>query len=149
MPAVMNPITHSTRPRVERRAQNRVLAEKSGQRRNARNRDRRDHERPRRDRNLAPQRAHLAHVLLAGHRVDHAARTEEEQRLEERVGHQVENAGGERAHAQRQEHVAELADRGIGQHALDVVLHQAHASPRKSPSPRRRWPPRASATGAS
>ena len=47
------------------------------------------------DGNLLAQAAHLAHVLLAAHGVDHAARREEEQALEERVRHQVENARGD------------------------------------------------------
>ena len=40
-----------------------------------------------RDRHLLPQAAHLAHVLLAAERVNHATGSEEEQRLEERVRH--------------------------------------------------------------
>ncbi len=59
-------------------------------------------------------------------RVNHAARTEEEQRFEKRVRHQMEDSRGERAHAQRKEHVPKLADRRVGQNALDIVLHQRH-----------------------
>jgi hypothetical protein len=70
----------------------------------------------------------MAHVLLAAHRVDHAAGREKEQRLEKSVRHQVENAGGKRADAHRQKHIAKLTDRGIGKHALDVGLHQADGS---------------------
>ena len=72
-----------------------------------------------------PQAAHLAHVLLAAERVNHRARAEEEQRLEERVRHQVEHAGAVRADAAGQQHVAELRDGRVGEHALDVVLHHA------------------------
>ena len=68
--------------------------------------------------------AHVAHVLLAAHGVDHRAGAEEEQGLEERVREQVEDRDPVRADAERQEHVAELADRRVRQHALDVVLHQ-------------------------
>ena len=74
---------------------------------------------------LRAQCAHLAHVLLAAHGVDHTAGAEEEQGLEESVRHQVEDASRECADAAGQKHVTQLADGGIGQHALDVVLHQA------------------------
>ena len=60
------------------------------------------------------QAAHLGH-LLAVHRMDHAARAEEQQGFEEGVSHEVEQAGGAAADAERGHHVAELADGGIGQ----------------------------------
>ena len=47
---------------------------------------------------------------------------EEQQRLEEGVRHQVEDRHASRPGAQRNRHVAELRQRGIGNHALDVVL---------------------------
>ena len=61
-------------------------------------------------------------------RVNHRAGAQEQQRLEERVGENVKYAGGESAHAEREKHVAKLRDRGIREHALDVVLHQADGS---------------------
>ena len=66
----------------------------------------------------------MPHVLLAGHCVNDRAAAEEEQRLEERVRHQVECAGGKRADAHRREHVAELRDRRVREHSFYVVLHQ-------------------------
>ncbi len=57
--------------------------------------------------------------------MNHAARREKEQRLEERVRHQVKNAGGERANATREKHVAQLADGRVCENLLDIRLHQA------------------------
>ena len=85
----------------------------------------RDAHGPERPRNVRAQAAHLAHVLLAADRVNHRAGRQEQQALEERVRHQVEDAGGECAHAAGHEHVAELRDRGVGEHLLDVGLRDA------------------------
>ena len=71
------------------------------------------------------QAAHLAHVLLVMHRGDDRARAEEQQRLEEGVGEQVEDAEAVAADAEADEHVAELRAGRIGDDALDVVLHEA------------------------
>ena len=70
------------------------------------------------------QRTHLAHVLLAGEGVDHAARGKEEQALEEGVRREMEDACREGPHAESEEHVPELADSGIGNDTLDIILHQ-------------------------
>ena len=59
-------------------------------------------------------------------RVDHRARAQEQERLEESMGEEVEDAGAIGADALRHEHVAELGAGGIGDHALDVGLHQPH-----------------------
>jgi hypothetical protein len=72
---------------------------------------------------LRLERAHLVHVLLAVERVDDRAGAEEQQALEERVRHQVEDAGGKCADADADHHVADLADGRVGEDALDVGLH--------------------------
>ena len=56
------------------------------------------------------------------HAVNDGARAQEEQGFEEGVGDQMEDRGHIRADAQRGDHEAKLRDRGVGQHALDVVL---------------------------
>ena len=68
--------------------------------------------------------AHLAHVLLVMHGVDHAAGAEEQAGFEKRVGHQMENRRGIAADADADKHVTELAHGGIGENFLDVVLRQ-------------------------
>ncbi len=57
--------------------------------------------------------------------MNYAAGGEEEQCFEEGVGHEVEDTGGKGADSQGEEHVAELADGGVGEYALDVRLHEA------------------------
>ena len=112
---------------LDRRGQDFVLAPESREGRNAGNRNGRQQHRAVGVRDVALQPAHAAHVLLLVHGVDDAAGAEKEQALEEGVRHDVEQAGGERAHPAAEEHVAQLADRGIGQHPLDVGLHQGDA----------------------
>jgi hypothetical protein len=118
---------HDPQPRVaaiERLEQNLVLREEPGQRRDARDGDRPDDECPVGNRQVLLEAAHVADVLLTVQRVNHRAGSEKEQRLEERVGIEVEDAGAERPDAHRQEHVPELRDGRIREHALDVVLDQ-------------------------
>ena len=102
-----------------------VLAEKPREQWGAGDRERPDQECPVGDRQVLLQPAHVSHVLLAVQRVDHRARAEEQQRLEERVRVEMEDACRVGADAHRQEHVSQLRYGGIREHALDVVLHQA------------------------
>ena len=73
-------------------------------------------------RHVFAQPAHLAHVLLVVHRDDHRARAEEQHRLEKRMRHQMENRRRIGRCAERHRHIAQLRQRRIGDHALDVVL---------------------------
>ena len=70
------------------------------------------------------QAAHPADVLLAAQVVDHDSRGEEEQRLEEGVRHQVEDREAVRPDPRAEEHVADLGHRRVGDHSLDVPLHE-------------------------
>jgi hypothetical protein len=56
---------------------------------------------------------------------DHGARAKEEQGLEERVRHQVEDRHRVRGNAERDRHVAQLRQRRVCDDALDVVLDDA------------------------
>ena len=103
-----------------------VLRPEAREREDAGQRERADHERLVRLRHVLPQPTHvLLHVegvVRTG--VAHRARAEEEVGLEERVREEVEHRRGPRADAERHHHVAELADRGVREHLLDVVLHE-------------------------
>ena len=87
-------------------------------------RQRADQHRPEGLGDLVPQPAVVAHVLLVVHRGDHRAGAEEQHRLEEGVGEEVEHRHRIGADPRRHEHVAELRAGRIGDHPLDVVLHQ-------------------------
>ena len=86
--------------------------------------DRRGHG-PESDGEFLAKAAHLAHVLLAAHGVNDGAGGEEEQRLEERVRDEMKDGRGVGRDAAGEEHVAELRNGGVCEHALDVVLDKA------------------------
>jgi len=109
---------------LERVRENFVLAPKTRERRNARERERADDKDRRGDRHLFPQAAHAHHVVRAD-AVNHAARAQEQQRLEERVRDEMERARDVRADAERGDHEPKLRNRRVREHALDVVLRDA------------------------
>src|SRR5712691_2818771 len=84
---------------LERAQQNRVLAEESRKWWKSRDRQSRRQHRQVGPANLFAQPAHAIHVLLAAHGMNHAACRKKEQRLEERMGHQVKNARRKGANA--------------------------------------------------
>src|SRR5579872_799927 len=75
--------------------ENLVFAEETRCARDARNRDAGEEERPTCYGDSLAQTAHLPEVLLAAERMDDAACAKEEQRLEERMRHQMEDARAE------------------------------------------------------
>ncbi len=84
--------------------QDRILREKRRKRRESRNGNRAKEHAPVGGLDFLAEAAHVPHVLLAAHRVNHAASRKEQQRLEEGMCHQVENPRAERAYAAGQEH---------------------------------------------
>ena len=107
------------------RLDDRVLGVEAGEERRADQRQRADQRRDPGDRHVLAQAAHVADVLVVVHADDHRAGAEEQQRLEERVRHQVEHGDRVGRSAERHRHVAELRQRRVGDDALDVVLDDA------------------------
>ena len=70
------------------------------------------------------QAAHEADVLLVVKRVDDVAGTHEQQRLEDRVRHEVEHRRGVGADAHREDHQPDLRHRRVGDDPFDVDLAQ-------------------------
>ena len=67
----------------------------------------------------------MANILVVVHTDDYRTGSQEEQGLEKGMRHQMENGHGICRSAQRHRHVPELAKRGIGHHAFDVVLNDS------------------------
>ena len=64
----------------------------------------------------------MADVLVVVEGMDDIAGRHEEQRFEERMRHEVKHARGVSADPNGQEHVPDLAHRGVGEDPLDVNL---------------------------
>src|SRR5260221_1861406 len=111
---------------VEGPAKDFILAEKTGEGKNSGNRQSGDQHGVVSELDLLVEAAHFADVLLSRHGVDNAAGAEEREGFEEGVGHEVKNSGGEGAYTEGEEHVAELADGGIGENFFDVGLDEGH-----------------------
>ena len=56
--------------------------------------------------------------------MDHAPRAEEQTRLEKRMGEDVEKGRSVGPDPNPEDHIAQLADRRVGEHLLDIVLGQ-------------------------
>ena len=107
---------------LEYDTQDLVLRPEAGEGRDARDGKPGDRHGGEGDRHLARQTTHLVHVLLARHSMDDRPRAEEQQRFEERMGHEVEHSGRVCGSTNSHEHVPQLADRRVGKHPLDVAL---------------------------
>src|SRR5579863_1166588 len=99
-----------------------VLGIEAGEERRSDQRQSADPAGDRSDRHVLGQATHLAHVLLVVHADDDRAGGQEQQRLEEGVRHQMEDGVAVGRDTQRHRHVAELRERRVGDHALDVVV---------------------------
>ena len=109
-------------PGVVRHLEDLVLREEPRERVDTGQRQRADHERDAGDGHPPQQPAHLLHVRVVVHPVHHRPGAQEHQRLVERVRDEHEQRDRVRPQSRRDEHEPELADRGVREHALDVVL---------------------------
>src|SRR5438876_5944231 len=116
----------------ERTKEDGVLRKETREQRSSRNCERGDQHRPISGLDFLAEATHVAHVLLASHRVNDGARSEEEQRFEESMRHEVKNARTESPDSASQKHVAELADRRVGENFLDVGLNEADCGSEES-----------------
>ena len=77
------------------------------------------------DGHVLAHRAHPTNVLVVMQTHDDRASSQEQQRFKEGVGHEVEHRHRIGRRAQGHCHIAQLRQRGIRHHALDVVLDDA------------------------
>lgn len=107
------------------RLDDRILGEETGKERKTDQRQGAQQRGPVGDRHILAHAAHVTDVLVVMHADNHRACSKEQQRLEEGVGHQVEDAGGISGGTQGHHHVTQLRQGRVGHHSLDVVLHDA------------------------
>src|SRR5262245_36690666 len=105
----------------KRPPQNFILREEASQSRRSGNGKRPEKHGPERNRDFVFQRSHFAHVLFMMHRMNYAARAKEQERFEEGMRHQMEDAGGKCTDSERKKHVAKLADRRVRKDAFNIV----------------------------
>ena len=105
------------------RPEHSFLGEEAGERRQARQRGEADGHRGEGDRHRLAQPAHVRHQVCPDD-VDHRAGGEEEQGLEGGVGQEVVGRRGRGTDREGGQHVGQLADGGVGQNSLDVVLRE-------------------------
>ena len=84
------------------------------------------------DGHVLAQTTHPSDVLIVMNTHDDRTSGQEQQRLEKRVGHQMEHRNRVCGSSQRHCHVAQLGQRGIGHNPLDVVLDDAQKSHEES-----------------
>ena len=72
--------------------------------------------------------AHLAHVLFTMDAMNDATGPKKKTGFKESMRYEMEDSGGVRANSASQEHITNLADRGIGQHTFDIELCHADGS---------------------
>jgi len=108
-----------------------VLAEEPGEAGNARDGEAGDKERPVGDGGPFSAGRHVSHIQLAAHGVHDAPRPKKRRPLKKAWVNQVEDAGRIGSDAHGDEHEPELADGGVGQDLLDVVLGKSRSRRRK------------------
>ena len=112
-----------------KRGEDLVLAEETGKWSHAGQRARSSQKRRGSHRHHSPEPTESSHVNHSPHGVHDGACPEEQERLEESMRHEVEDRGGEAEHgagAEACKHVAKLADGGIGEHSLEIILHHCN-----------------------
>src|SRR5258706_1774465 len=110
-----------------RRMQNGVLAPETGEhQRKAAEREHTDRIGRKRYRHEFAQLTHAAYVLFVMASVNYRARAEKQQRLEKRVGDEMEHANRHTAYSQTQHHEAQLRNGGVSENAFDISLRHGN-----------------------
>src|SRR5439155_19902641 len=77
---------------------------------------------------LMAKAPHLTNILKPSHPVNHTAGGKEQKSFEECMRHQMEYTRRKGARAAGEEHVSELADRGVSEHFFDIGLNETDRS---------------------